>query len=53
MLKLDILVFFHIHHPCGFRENLGVIKMILVAFQFPLHSSILCEDESIEIELAC
>ena len=33
VLKLDIVVL-HVHHPCGCRENLEVIKMIMVVFQF-------------------
>ena len=39
-LKLDMVVL-HVHHPCGFRENLGVLKMIMVAFQFHCKLSVL------------
>ena len=52
MLKLDILVF-HIHHPCGFRENLGVIEMIMFPFNFIAFECLDCVNKNIVIELAC
>ena len=52
VLKLDIFVF-HIHHPCGFREYLGIIEKIMLSFNFIAFECLDFVNKSIVIELAC